>query len=208
MRHSGRHWLCLAKEKGDGGRSRREWPDQHRRATKGERRTPCSRHTSSHWTYTTDTSPLALPPTQIALPSRKSDGHQTATFHPLGAEDNLRMLASLGLLENRASSSRLTMNGSPTSASSDSSYSDNYFSSSHAGHYPNVEPYHRHNMSASSSSSMDLDPSTPANAHGPQCSSLPQLYICHEMDSALYARCVDCSHSWHVGPGQSLSYSP
>ncbi|PWN21647.1 hypothetical protein BCV69DRAFT_282361 [Microstroma glucosiphilum] len=145
---------------------------------------------------------------KIALPSRKSDGHQTATFHPLGAEDNLRMLASLGLLETRASTSRLPMNGSPTSASSDASSSDHYFSSSHAGHYPNVEPYHRHNMSASSSGSMDIDPSTPAHGHGPQCSSLPQLYICHEMDSALYARCVDCSHSWHVGPGQSLSYSP
>lgn len=117
------------------------------------------------------------------------------------------MLTSLGLLENRASSSRLTMNGPPTSASSDAS-SDNYFSSNHGGHYPNVEPYHRHNMSTSSSGSMDLDASTPAHVHGPQCNSLPQLYICHEMDSALYARCVDCSHSWHVGPGQSLSYSP
>ncbi|CAO1613905.1 unnamed protein product [Parajaminaea phylloscopi] len=142
-----------------------------------------------------------------------SASSQMATFLPLGAEENVKMLISLGLL---AADSNLAGNASDATSSANSSPASrttnletSYFPS---GHYPNVAPYAASLALAQAreADGMQVDPS-PAQ-HGPQCMALPQLYVSRECGSALYARCPDCNFSWEVrsddGRGQTLTYSP
>lgn len=163
---------------------------------------------------------------QMPLPSYKArGGDQPAMFHPLGAEDNLKMLSQLGLLPGQQPQQQLTSstsnsslyngsNDSPTSALSTSSFfgsssnqPDGYFG---GGHYPNVDPYGPQAAFNRAQEAMEVDPA--ARVHGPSCTSLPQLYVAHTQGSSLMARCMDCQHSWQVqdaaGGSLGVCYSP
>lgn len=173
---------------------------------------------------------------------RKSDSDEVARFLPLGAEENLKMLASLGLLPASAMPNSgngtgsnnsecevpsvlhcpsewktdLTVlafprhTGSPTSATLSSGESG-YFGN---GHYPDVNPYGAQSamamqpgLNGASGMSMEVDHSP--SRHGPQCTGLPQLYMCTDFSTALFARCPNCDFSWEVNNGgHSLCYSP
>lgn len=62
-------------------------------------------------------------------------------------------------------------------------------------------------LNGASGMSMEVDPSP--SRHGPQCTGLPQLYMCTDFSTALFARCPNCDFSWEVNNGgHSLCYSP
>ncbi|CAO1617078.1 unnamed protein product [Sympodiomycopsis kandeliae] len=160
--------------------------------------------------------PMQIPERRkLALPRGSSAGNQVAMFHPLDAQDNLKMLANMGLISgpNASNAWSVGVNDSPKSTSSDSlpgTSDDGYFSAGH-GQYPNVAPYGGQTFNqGQESSDMDIDPC--AAKHGPSCTSLPQLYVSTESGSTLLARCRDCNFSWEVqspsGPSHCLSYSP
>ncbi|PWN27580.1 hypothetical protein BDZ90DRAFT_232007 [Jaminaea rosea] len=160
---------------------------------------------------------------KLSLAAHRSTAgaNEVATFHPLGAEENLRMLASLGLLPGGAQHGA-SSGGSPGSVSSANSSPISSTISLHGGYfpsstsnsaYPNVQPYAaqqaflKAQQAASCGGGMDIDPTPSRARHGPHCGGIPQLYVSRGQGCALYARCPSCDFSWEVVEAQTLSYS-